>query len=64
MRFYEHIGFVTTQEKNVGARTEIKYRLDFDPELHTTIGFLANGAHRHDLLHRGVTYRVLGQSGP
>ena len=32
MRLYEHIGFVPTQEKNVGARTEIKYRLDFDPQ--------------------------------
>jgi len=64
MRLYEHIGFVPTQEKNVGARTEIKYRLDFDPEQHTTMGLLAHDVHRHDLLHRGVTYRVLGQSGP
>ena len=62
MRLYEHIGFVPTREMNVGARTEIKYRLDFDPELHTTIGLPAHGARRPDLLCRGVTYRVLGQS--
>jgi len=62
MRLYEHIGFVPTQEMNVGDRTEIKYRLDFDPELHTTIGLFARGARRPDLLYRGVTYRVLGQS--
>ena len=64
IRLYEHIGFVPTPERNVGTRTEIKYRLDFNPELHTTIGLLAHDVHRHDLLHRGVTYRVLGQSGP
>jgi ribosomal protein S18 acetylase RimI-like enzyme len=64
MRLYEHIGFVPTREINVGARSEIKYRLDFNPELHTTIGLLAHGAHRQDLLYRGVTYRVLGQSEP
>jgi ribosomal protein S18 acetylase RimI-like enzyme len=64
MRLYEHIGFVPTPERNVGARTEIKYRLDFNPEVHTTIGLLAHGAHRQELLHRGVTYRVLGQSEP
>jgi ribosomal protein S18 acetylase RimI-like enzyme len=61
MRLYEHIGFVPTREMNVGTRTEIKYRLDFNPELHTTVGLLAYGVHRRDLLHRGVTYRVLGQ---
>jgi ribosomal protein S18 acetylase RimI-like enzyme len=61
MRLYEHIGFVGTPERNVGTRTEIKYRLDFDPEAHTTIGLVANGAQRRDQLHRGVTYRVLGQ---
>jgi ribosomal protein S18 acetylase RimI-like enzyme len=64
MRLYEHIGFVPTPERNVGTRTEIKYRLDFNPELHTTIGLLAQGAHRQELLHRGVTFRVLGQSEP
>lgn len=64
MRLYEHIGFVPTQEINVGTRTEIKYRLDFNPELHTTICLLAHGARRQDLLYRGVTYRVLGQSEP
>ncbi len=64
MRLYEHIGFVPTPERNVGTRTEIKYRLDFNPEVHTTIGLLAHGAHRQELLHRGVTYRVLGQSEP
>jgi ribosomal protein S18 acetylase RimI-like enzyme len=61
MSLYEHIGFVRTPERNVGVRTEIKYRLDFNPEVHTTIGLVANGAHRHDPLHRGVTYRLLGQ---
>jgi ribosomal protein S18 acetylase RimI-like enzyme len=61
MRLYEHIGFIRTPERNVGARTEIKYRLDFNPEVHTTIGLTANGAQRHDQLHRGVTYRLLGQ---
>ncbi|HEY0937976.1 MAG TPA: GNAT family N-acetyltransferase, partial [Trebonia sp.] len=63
-RLYEHIGFVPTREVNVGTKTEIKYRLDFNPELHTTTGLPAHGAHRPDLLHRGVTYRVLGQSEP
>src|ERR1700761_6167830 len=64
MRLYEHIGFVRTREMNVGPRTEIKYRLDFNPELHTTIGLRAHGAHRQDRLYRGVSYRVLGQAGP
>lgn len=64
MRLYEHIGFVPTREVNVGTRTEIKYRLDFNPELHTTMCLLAHGARRQDLLYRGVTYRVLGQSEP
>lgn len=63
MRLYEHIGFVPTREINVGRRTEIKYRLDFHPELHTTSCLLAQGR-RQDLLYRGVTYRVLGQSEP
>jgi hypothetical protein len=62
MRLYEHIGFVRTPETNVGTRIEIKYRLDFNPEIHTTIGLFANGAQRQGHLHRGVTYRVLGQS--
>jgi ribosomal protein S18 acetylase RimI-like enzyme len=61
MRLYEHIGFIRTPEKNVGARTEIKYRLDFDPGVHTTVSLSASGAPRHDQLHRGVTYRLLGQ---
>jgi ribosomal protein S18 acetylase RimI-like enzyme len=61
MGLYEHIGFKRTPERNVGARTEIKYRLVFNPEVHTTIGLGANGAQRHDQLHRGVTYRVLGR---
>jgi ribosomal protein S18 acetylase RimI-like enzyme len=60
MRLYEHIGFVKTPESNVGARTEIKYRLDFNPEVHTTISLVPNGARLMDQLHRGVTYRVLG----
>lgn len=64
MRLYEHIGFVPTLERNVGIRTEIKYRLDFNPEVHTTIGLLAHRAHRQELLRRGVSYRVLGQSEP
>jgi ribosomal protein S18 acetylase RimI-like enzyme len=64
MRLYERIGFVATPERNVGTRTEIKYRLDFNPELHTTIGLQAHGFHRPDLLFRGVSYRVLGQSRP
>jgi hypothetical protein len=61
MRLYEHVGFVRTPERNVGTRTEIKYRLDFNPEVHTTIGLVPNGAQRPDQLHCGVTYRVLGQ---
>jgi ribosomal protein S18 acetylase RimI-like enzyme len=64
MRLYEHIGFVPTREINVGTRTEIKYCLDFSPELHTTIGLLAQGTRRQDLLSRAVTYRVLGRSEP
>ncbi len=61
MKLYEHIGFARTPERNEGARTEVKYRLDFDPEVHTTIGLAANGSRHHDRLHRGVTYRLLGQ---
>ena len=61
MRLYEHIGFIRTPERHVGARTEVKYRLDFNPEVHTTIGLVANGAQRHDQFHCGVTYRLLGQ---
>ena len=64
LRLYEHIGFVPTREINVGTRTEIKYCLDFNPELHTTVGLPAHGARRQDLLSRGVTYRVLGRSEP
>ncbi|WP_187365707.1 GNAT family N-acetyltransferase [Trebonia kvetii] len=68
MRLYEHIGFERTPERNVergvrGTRTEIKYRLDFDPEVHTTVSLVAGRGRRHHQLHRGVTYRVLGQSG-
>ncbi len=62
MRLYEHIGFIETPERNVGTRTEIKYRLDFNPEVHTTIGLVANATQRQDQLHREVTYRVLGQA--
>lgn len=61
MKLYEHIGFAGTPERNVGARIEVKYRLDFDPEVHTTIGLAVNGSWRHDQLHREVTYRLLGQ---
>lgn len=60
MRLYEHIGFVKTPERNVGARTEVKYRLDFNPEVHTTISLVPHGTRLLDQLHRGVTYRVLG----
>jgi ribosomal protein S18 acetylase RimI-like enzyme len=63
MKLYKHIGFVETSEMNEGPRTEIKYRLDFNPEVHTTIGLTASRAQRQDQLHRGVTYRVLGQPG-
>jgi ribosomal protein S18 acetylase RimI-like enzyme len=61
IRLYEHVGFVRTPERNEGPRTEIKYRLDFNPEVHTTIGLVARDAQRQDKLHRGVTYRILGQ---
>ena len=61
MRLYEHIGFVRTPERHVGTRTEVKYRLDFNPEVHTTIGLVPDGPERYDQLHRKVTYRVLGQ---
>jgi ribosomal protein S18 acetylase RimI-like enzyme len=61
MKLYEHIGFTRTPERNLGPRTEIKYRLDFNPEVHTTIGLVAHESQRQDQLHRGVTYRVLGQ---
>lgn len=60
MRLYEHIGFVKTPERNVGMRTEVKYRLDFNPEVHTTISLGPHGTRLLDQLHRGVTYRVLG----
>lgn len=63
MELYKHIGFAETSETNEGPRTEIKYRLDFNPEVHTTIGLAASRAQRQDQLHRGVTYRVLGQPG-
>lgn len=60
MKLYEHLGFVKTREINPGSRAEIKYRLDFDPEVHTTVSLLADRAPRHDHVHRGVTYRLLG----
>jgi ribosomal protein S18 acetylase RimI-like enzyme len=62
MRLYEHIGFVRTRERNVGSRTEIKYRLDFNPETHTAASFATQEIHRRDILHHGVTYRILGLS--
>jgi ribosomal protein S18 acetylase RimI-like enzyme len=70
MRLYAHLGFVRTPERNVVRRPErnertwieIKYRLDFNPEVHTTLGLVAHEAQRPDQLHHGVTYRVLGQS--
>jgi ribosomal protein S18 acetylase RimI-like enzyme len=69
MGLYEHIGFVKTgegnvvktKEGNVGTRTEVKYSLDFDPEVHTTIGLATNGIKQHDHFHCKVTYRLLGQ---
>jgi ribosomal protein S18 acetylase RimI-like enzyme len=67
MKLYEHIGFTRTPETNASetkadTRTEIKYRLDFDPESHTTIALVASEIARgREQLHRGVTYRVLGQ---
>jgi ribosomal protein S18 acetylase RimI-like enzyme len=60
IRLYEHIGFVRTPEMNAGTRTEIKYSLDFNPEMHTTLELVANAPHGQDQFHRGVTYRVLG----
>ena len=63
MKLYKHMGFVMTPEVNVvGTRAEIKYRLDFSPEVHTAIGLVANGVRWHDPLDPAVTYRVLGQA--
>lgn len=61
MKLYEHLGFVRTPEKNVGPRTEIKYRLEFNPESHTTVSLTAGREPENDQLHRGVTVRLLGQ---
>ena len=62
MKLYEHLGFVRTPEKNVGPRTEIKYRLEFNPESHTTVSLTAGRGPENDQLHRGVTVRLLGQA--
>jgi ribosomal protein S18 acetylase RimI-like enzyme len=58
---YEKMGFIRTPEKNVGTRTEIKYRLEFNPEAHTTVSLTAGRGPENDQLHRGVTVRLLGQ---
>jgi ribosomal protein S18 acetylase RimI-like enzyme len=61
MRLYEYIGFVRTPERNAGTRTEIKYCLDFNPEVHTTTVIVASEIQRRDRIHHGVTYRILGK---
>jgi ribosomal protein S18 acetylase RimI-like enzyme len=58
---YKRIGFEPTQERNDKPKTEIKYRLEFVPEVHTTLRLAAHQIWRHDPFHRRVTYRVLGQ---
>src|ERR1700760_3981505 len=58
---YQRIGFKQTQERNEEPRTEIKYRLRFAPEVHTTLRLAAHQICQHDPFHRRVTYRVLGQ---
>lgn len=63
IRLYEHIGFAQTPERNAGIRTEIKYRLDFNPKVRTVICLAVNEAvRRQDKRQYGVTYRVLGAS--
>jgi ribosomal protein S18 acetylase RimI-like enzyme len=58
IRLYEHIGFKRTPEMNMGVRTEIKYRLDFDSVIHTTVRSAVNDDARRQY---GVTYRILGE---
>jgi ribosomal protein S18 acetylase RimI-like enzyme len=63
IRLYEHLGFVRTSERNEGIRTEIKYRLDFTPEVHTSIGLAVNeAALGQNQRQYGVTYRILGRN--
>lgn len=67
IRLYERMGFVPTRETktlktNEGARTERKYRLDFDTAVHPAVGSAVNeAARRQDMRRYGVTYRVLGE---
>jgi ribosomal protein S18 acetylase RimI-like enzyme len=57
---YERIGFEPTLEKNVGTRTEVKYRLAFNHEVSAAIHLAVNDAAcREDERQYGVTYRVL-----
>lgn len=64
MRLYEYIGFVRTRERNVGIRTEIKYRLDFNPDAHIPTGIISDEIPRHEGIHSTVTYRILGRPDP
>ncbi|MGH3269879.1 MAG: GNAT family N-acetyltransferase [Trebonia sp.] len=59
---YKRLGFVRTPGEHEGVRTEIKYRLDVNPEIHAairqTVGEVGVVADKENY---GVTYRVLGE---
>lgn len=61
IRLYEDMGFVRTPDTNRGIRTEIKYHLNIDREVHAAVHLAVNdAARRQDERQYGVTYRILG----
>jgi ribosomal protein S18 acetylase RimI-like enzyme len=66
IRLYENMGFVRTGEsKDVFGITEVKYRLEFNPEVNMAIRSEVNEAVRRQVQRQyGVTYRVLGRQDP
>jgi ribosomal protein S18 acetylase RimI-like enzyme len=64
IRLYERIGFIRMLEQLMDeGKTEIKYCLDFNPEVHTMLGLFANAPQPPDRIHHTVSYRLLGRPG-
>ena len=62
---YEHMGFVLAppKEKHESIKPEIRYRLDFNGEVHAAVPLAVNKAsRREDQRQYAVTYRVLGSA--
>jgi len=65
IRLYEHMGFVLAPKENhESIRPEIRYRLDFNSEVHAAVRLVVNEASRRgeDQRQYAVTYRVLGST--